>query len=192
MIQIFLFRIVLKIFAFGRNMANSEQKTIEKGIEFSDEKLIDIFEYPNLASKLIWQINSKNLLDITSQLIDLIKQEKISLKMALYLIDSTSKRRVKCIESYADLFQKLLNEFSCKLKPTSDDLSTLLFNRGFNFLDYEPSRKEEDIYNIFPKESPLYYIAWDKVDDLKIKFPNLYINNTIDFQFTPLDCACKF
>ncbi|EAX99764.1 hypothetical protein TVAG_367600 [Trichomonas vaginalis G3] len=52
--------------------------------------------------------------------------------------------------------------------------------------------KEEEILNLYSTKSPLYYIAWDKVDDLKSKFPNLDINEQIDYYITPLDCAIKY
>ncbi|EAY19673.1 hypothetical protein TVAG_432690 [Trichomonas vaginalis G3] len=53
--------------------------------------------------------------------------------------------------------------------------------------------KEEEILNLYSKESPLYYIAWDKVDDLKNKFPDLDINiNKRINDITPLDCAIKY
>ena len=51
--------------------------------------------------------------------------------------------------------------------------------------------KEEEILNLYSKESPLYYIAWDKVDELKSKFPNIDVNNRIDL-LTLLDCSIKF
>ncbi|EAX77873.1 hypothetical protein TVAG_557640 [Trichomonas vaginalis G3] len=52
--------------------------------------------------------------------------------------------------------------------------------------------KEEDILNIYSTKSPLFYIACDKVDDLKDKFPKLDINEKIDYEFTPLDCSIKY
>ncbi|EAY20089.1 hypothetical protein TVAG_365970 [Trichomonas vaginalis G3] len=52
--------------------------------------------------------------------------------------------------------------------------------------------KEEEILNLYPAESPLYYIAWDKVDDLKSKFPEFDINQTINNEITSLDCAIKY
>ncbi|EAX99567.1 hypothetical protein TVAG_104480 [Trichomonas vaginalis G3] len=52
--------------------------------------------------------------------------------------------------------------------------------------------EEEQILNLYSTESPLYYIAWYKVDDLKSKFPNLDIKEKIDYEITPLDCAIKY
>ncbi|EAY09503.1 hypothetical protein TVAG_102520 [Trichomonas vaginalis G3] len=51
--------------------------------------------------------------------------------------------------------------------------------------------KEKEILNLYSTESPLYYIEWDKVNDLKSKFPNLDINREIK-NITPLDCSIKY
>ncbi|EAX87272.1 hypothetical protein TVAG_058900 [Trichomonas vaginalis G3] len=51
--------------------------------------------------------------------------------------------------------------------------------------------KIEEILNLYSTESPLYYIAWDQVNDLKSKFPNLDINKMIN-NITPLNCAIKY
>ncbi|EAY08667.1 hypothetical protein TVAG_079250 [Trichomonas vaginalis G3] len=52
--------------------------------------------------------------------------------------------------------------------------------------------KEEEILNLYSTDSPLYYIAWDKVDDLKSKFPNLDIERGNDYTITPLECAILY
>ncbi|EAY14112.1 hypothetical protein TVAG_351600 [Trichomonas vaginalis G3] len=77
------------------------------------------------------------------------------------------------------------------IKPKNDKLASLLHYKGFRFENFRPYKKEEEILNLYSIESPLYYIAWDKVDDLKRKFPNLDINKNID-EFTPLDCALNY
>ncbi|EAX97307.1 hypothetical protein TVAG_123570 [Trichomonas vaginalis G3] len=50
---------------------------------------------------------------------------------------------------------------------------------------------KEEILNLYSTETPLYYIQWDKVDDLKSKFPNLDIKKEIN-KITPLDCSIKY
>ena len=75
--QIFFFHI----------MTSSEALTKEIECDFSDLKPIEIFEYPSQASKLIWDVNSNNILQTTSQIIDFIKNNRISIQMALYLIN---------------------------------------------------------------------------------------------------------
>ncbi|EAY11138.1 hypothetical protein TVAG_359180 [Trichomonas vaginalis G3] len=106
--------------------------------------------------------------------------------MALYLIDTISTLRVKNIAEYAKFYQNISKEFSLTIKPENKDLATLLSYNGF-----EPNKKEEDILNIYKKDSPLYFIAWDKIDDLKSKFRKLDVNKICD-GLTPLECACKF
>lgn len=112
--------------------------------------------------------------------------------MVLFLIDNISTLRVKYISSYTGLYQRILNEFSCIVKPMNGKLATLLFNKGFKFDNFKPQMNEEEIINLYDKESPLYYIAWDKIDELKTKFPTLEINPENVNIITPLDCACKF
>ncbi|EAX93972.1 hypothetical protein TVAG_429020 [Trichomonas vaginalis G3] len=51
--------------------------------------------------------------------------------------------------------------------------------------------KEEEILNIYPTDSPLFYIAWDKIDELKRKFPNLDVNKYIQPEY-PLNCAIQY
>ncbi|EAY04589.1 hypothetical protein TVAG_233250 [Trichomonas vaginalis G3] len=141
---------------------------------------------------MIWEVNSNNILEFSSQIIVLIKTGKISIKMILYLIDSFSKIRNKDIVLFADLYHKILDAFSCVIKPENDKLATLLFHKGFTFNNFTPYYEVDNILNIFSDDSPLHFIAWDKVDELKSKFPNLEIDETINFRFTPLDCACNF
>ncbi|EAY13971.1 hypothetical protein TVAG_491090 [Trichomonas vaginalis G3] len=111
--------------------------------------------------------------------------------MSLYLIDIISQIRVKDIKLFTELYEKILNEFSCIIKPKNEKLATLLHYKGFTFENFQ-LEIEEEILNIYSTESPLYYIAWDRVDDLKSKFPNLNINQKIDYTITPLDCAIKY
>ncbi|EAY21652.1 hypothetical protein TVAG_014190 [Trichomonas vaginalis G3] len=59
---------------------------------------------------------------------------------------------------------------------------------------YEPKNNRlESMYfgNLYSTESPLYYIAGDKVDELKSKFPKLDINKSLN-DITLLDCAIKY
>ncbi|EAY14435.1 hypothetical protein TVAG_426280 [Trichomonas vaginalis G3] len=173
-------------------MLSSEQSNNETEFDFSDIKPTEAFEYLNQASKKIWSINSNNILHISSQIIELITNNKISIQMSLHLIDIISQLRDKDIKLLAELYEKILNEFSCIIKPENVKLTTLLHYKGFKFEHFSPIKKEEDILNIYPTESPLYYIAWNKVDDLKSKFPNLDINKKINYEITPLNCAIKY
>ncbi|EAY22443.1 hypothetical protein TVAG_379220 [Trichomonas vaginalis G3] len=159
---------------------------------FLEPKPIEVFEYPNQVSKIIWDINPSNLAESSSQIVNLITGKKISIQMVLFLIDNISTLRVKYISSYTGLYQRILNEFSCIVKPMNGKLATLLFNKGFKFDNFKPQMNEEEIINLYDKESPLYYIAWDKIDELKTKFPTLEINPENANIITPLDCACKF
>ena len=172
-------------------MFSSEQPTNENECNYSDLKPIKVFEYLDQASKTIWGVNSNNILQISSQIIEFITNNKISIQMAVYLIDIFSQIRVKDIKLFTELYKQILNEFSCLIKPENEKLATLLYYKGFKFENYEPEMNEEEILNIYSTDSPFYYVAWDRVDDLKNKFPNLDINQEIN-EITPLDCAIKF
>ncbi|EAX88553.1 hypothetical protein TVAG_309840 [Trichomonas vaginalis G3] len=173
-------------------MLSSEQLKNEEGCDFGDIKPDEALKYPNQASKLIWNVNSDNILQTSSLIIEFIKSNKISSKMTLYLIDNFSQIRDKDIKLFTELHKKILNKFSCLIKPKNEKLAMLLYYRGFKFENFESEMKEEEILNLYSTESPLYYIAWDKVDDLKGKFPNLDINEEIDYEITPLNCAIKY
>ncbi|EAY21806.1 hypothetical protein TVAG_238320 [Trichomonas vaginalis G3] len=173
-------------------MLSTEQSKNESGFDFKDIKPNEVFEYPDQASKIIWSVNSNNILQISSQIIEFITNNKIPIQMSLYLIDIMSQIRVKDIKLFAELYLNILNEFSCLIKPKNEELATLLYYKGFKFENFEPKMKEEDILNIYSTKSPLFYIAWDKVDDLKDKFPKLDINEKIDYEFTLLDCSIKY
>ncbi|EAY16388.1 hypothetical protein TVAG_359970 [Trichomonas vaginalis G3] len=173
-------------------MTSSEQPKNENWCNFSDLKPIKVFEYPDQASKIIWSVNSNNIIQISSQIIELITTHKISIQMALYLIDVFSQIRVKEMKLFSELYQKITNKFSCIIQPKNVKLTTLLHYKGFKFQNFYPPMKEEEILNLYSTESPLYYIAWDKVDDLKSKFPKLDINEKIDYEITPLDCSIKY
>ncbi|EAY19285.1 hypothetical protein TVAG_451990 [Trichomonas vaginalis G3] len=171
-------------------MSSSEPKT-ENLRNYIDLKPINVFEYPDQASKIIWGVNCNNIIQISSQIIELITNNKIPIQMALYIIDIFSQIRIKEIKLFSELYQKILNAFSYIYKPQNNKLATLLHYQGFKFENFEPEIEEDEILNLYSTKSPLYYIAWDKVDDLKCKFPNLDINqNTNDI--TPLDCAIKY
>ncbi|EAX92127.1 hypothetical protein TVAG_224890 [Trichomonas vaginalis G3] len=172
-------------------MSSSEQQKNENSGIFSDIKPIKVFEYPDQTSKIIWSVNSNNILQITSQIIELITTNKISVQMALYLIDIISQIRVKEIKLYSELYQKISNEFSCIIQPKNLNLAALLYYKGLKFESFKAFMTEEEILNLFSTESPLYYIAWDKVNDLKNKFPNLDLEKKIN-DITPLDCAIKY
>ncbi|EAY19709.1 hypothetical protein TVAG_433050 [Trichomonas vaginalis G3] len=172
-------------------MSSSEQPKDENWCNYSDITPIKVFEYPNQASKIIWSVNSNNIIQISSQIIELITASKITIQMALYLIDIFSQFRVKDIKLFSELYQKISNKFSCIIQPKNEKLATLLHYKGFKFENFEPEMKEAEILNLYPPKSALYYIAWDKVDDLKSKFPNLDINKEIN-KITPLDCSIKF
>ncbi|EAX89502.1 hypothetical protein TVAG_324810 [Trichomonas vaginalis G3] len=172
-------------------MSSSEQSKNENVCYFGDIKPIKEFEYPNQASKIIWGVNSNNILQISSQIIELITNNKISIQMAVYLIDIFSQIRVEDLKLFTELYKQILNKFSCLIKPENEKLATLLYYKGFKFENYEPKMKEEEILNRYSTETPLYYISLDRVDDLKNKFPNLDINQEIN-DITPLDCAIKF
>ncbi|EAY11313.1 hypothetical protein TVAG_344070 [Trichomonas vaginalis G3] len=172
-------------------MTSSEQPKKENWFNYSDLKPIKVFEYPDQAAKIIFGVNSKNIEQITSQIMELITTHKISIKMALYLIDISSQILVKKTKLFAELYQKISNAFSYIYEPKSKRLATLLHYQGFKFENFKPEMKIGEILDLYSTESPLYYIAWDKVDDLKSKFPNLDINQEIN-EITPLDCAIKY
>ncbi|EAY23571.1 hypothetical protein TVAG_119070 [Trichomonas vaginalis G3] len=112
--------------------------------------------------------------------------------MALCLIDNLSKIRVKEIELFAELYQKISNEFSFIIKPNNERLATILHYKGLRFENFVAKLTQEEILNLYSTETPLFYIAWDKVDDLKNKFPNLELAKKINDEITPLDCAIKY
>ncbi|EAX87111.1 hypothetical protein TVAG_254650 [Trichomonas vaginalis G3] len=172
-------------------MSGSTQPANEIECSFCNIKLIDAFEYPSQASKLIWDVNSENILQASSQIIDFINTNKIPIKMAIYLIDIISQLREKNIKLLADLYQAISNKFSCTIQPRNEKLTSLLHYRGFKFANFRPKMKEEDIINVYSIDSALHYIAYDKVDELKIKFPYLDIAREIN-EITPLDCAIKY
>ncbi|KAI5491662.1 protein ubiquitination, partial [Trichomonas vaginalis G3] len=172
-------------------MSSSEQPKNVNWCISNDLKPIKVFEYPDQASKIIWGVNSNNIIQISSQIIELTTTHKISIQMALYLIDIFSQILVKEIKLFSELYQKISNTFSYIHEPKNKRLATLLHYKGIKFEKFEPEMKEEEIFNLYPTDSPLYYIAWDKVDDLKSKFPNLDINEKID-NIKPLNCAIKY
>ncbi|EAY07701.1 hypothetical protein TVAG_117820 [Trichomonas vaginalis G3] len=111
--------------------------------------------------------------------------------MAFYFIDIFSNIRLKDIELFAELYQTLSTEFSHIIKPNNDRLASLLYYKGLKFKQFKPQLDKEEIINLYSKESPLYYIAWDKFDGLKYGFPNLEVNSKIN-SISPLDCAIKY
>ncbi|KAI5503252.1 spectrin binding [Trichomonas vaginalis G3] len=173
-------------------MSSTKQPVNEGECNFSSLKPIEPFKYPSQASKIISEVNSNNILTSSAEIIDLIKTNKISINMAIYLISAFSEIREKDINLFSEFYQKISNEFSCVIKPNNIKLATLLHYKGFNFEKFKPKMTEEAILNLYSKESPLYYIAWDLVDDLKSKFPNLKINTKVDDEIKPLDCAIKY
>ena len=160
-------------------MLSSEQLKNEEGCDFGDIKPDEALKYPNQASKLIWNVNSDNILQTSSQIIEFIKSNKIPIQMTLHMIDIFSQIREKDIKLFTELYEKILNEFSCLIKPENEKLAMLLYYKCFKFENFKPEI-EEEILNLYSTESPLYYIAWDNIDDLKSKFPNLDINEEID------------
>ncbi|EAY12083.1 hypothetical protein TVAG_039310 [Trichomonas vaginalis G3] len=171
-------------------MISSEQPKKENWCNHSDLKPINVLEYPDQASKIIWDVNSNNIIQISSQIIELITTHKITIQMALHLIDIFSQIRVKEIKLFSELYQKISNAFSCIKEPENKKLAMLLHYKGFKFENFKPNMNEEEILNLYLTNSHLYYIAWDKFDELKSQFPNLDINKRIK-DITPLDCAIK-
>ncbi|EAY18632.1 hypothetical protein TVAG_062370 [Trichomonas vaginalis G3] len=161
-------------------------------LDFSNRKPIEVLKYPDQASKVIFGVSPTNIIQTSSQTIELIKNKKITIQMAIHLIQIFSKIRPKKIQLFAELYQNISNEFSHFIKPKNKKLAALLYYRGFRFESYEPEIEEEKIINLYPIESPFYYIAWDKIDDLKNKFPNLEINTRASDGLSPLDCAIKY
>ena len=107
-------------------MSSSEESRKETGCDFNDIKPIKVFEYPDQASKIIWGVDSNNILQTSSQIIELITNNKISTQMALYLIDIISQIRVKEIKLFSELYQKISNAFSYIHEPENKILATLL------------------------------------------------------------------
>ena len=93
-------------------MSSSESPKTEIKQDFSDITPNDVFKYPNEASKIIWQVNSSNILQSSSKIIDLINSNKITVEMAFYLISFISKLRAKDIKLFAELYQKMSSTFS--------------------------------------------------------------------------------
>lgn len=93
-------------------MSCSEEAAIDDFNDFSNINPIDVFEYPCKASKLIWDINSNNVLQQSLQIIELIKSNKISIQMVFHLVDIYSRLRYKDVVNFADFYQKISNEFS--------------------------------------------------------------------------------
>ena len=57
-------------------MLNSEQSKNEIGCDFGSIKPIEVCEYPNRVSKMIWSVNSNNILQASSQIIEFITNKK--------------------------------------------------------------------------------------------------------------------
>ncbi|EAY11052.1 hypothetical protein TVAG_044760 [Trichomonas vaginalis G3] len=172
-------------------MTSSEQPKNENWFNCCGLKPINVFKYPSQASKIIWGVNYNNILQTSSQIIELIKSNKIPIQMTLNLIDIFSQIRDKEIKLFSELYQKISNAFSYINEPENEKLATLLHYQGFKFENFKPKMTEAEILNLYPQKSPLYYIAWDKVDDLKCKFPNLDINQETN-DIAPLDCAIRY
>lgn len=163
----------------------------------NDENLLETLHYMDQASKIIWDLNSKNGIEISCKLNELIKSQKITIDIVLFIIDSFSILRKKEINLFTEFYLQMSNGVTSYIKPVNKRLKTLLHYKGLKFHNFEPKCSEEDILNLYDKESPLYYIAWDKVDELKSKFPDLDVdvaikNKNLDNKCTPLECACKY
>ncbi|EAY08405.1 hypothetical protein TVAG_269310 [Trichomonas vaginalis G3] len=162
-----------------------------KMVRVSDKTPTEEINYHNRASKMINELNSDNIFIAFSEITNFIKKYKMSVQYALSLIDSFSHIRPNDIKLFTELYFKLSNYFSCIIKPKNEKLTTLLHYKGLKFENFEPKINEEEILNIYPTESPLYYIVWDKVDELKSNFPNIEIDQKIN-EITPFDCAIKY
>ncbi|EAY04329.1 hypothetical protein TVAG_069780 [Trichomonas vaginalis G3] len=173
-------------------MPKSKRSVNATECDFNDMKPIEVFKYPSQTSKIICDVNTNNLLQISSQIIDLVKTNKVTIQMVLYLIDAFSQIRVKEVKLFTELYLKLSNEFSCIIQPRNEKLAALLHYQGLKFENFEPKKKEEEILNIYSTESPLYYIVCDKVDDLKSKFPDLDLKQMYAKELTSFDCAIKY
>ncbi|EAY17332.1 hypothetical protein TVAG_266950 [Trichomonas vaginalis G3] len=169
-----------------------EYKFVE---DFSNAELLDIFVIPNQASKIIWDVNSNNIKQISSQIICLVKNNKINIQMIHYLIDKFSEMREKDIEIFAELYQGITNEIPYNIKPTNKRLADLLYYKGHRYSndkDFSPKKTEEEALYIYSTESPLYCIAWDDINGLKSKFPDSSIEKLIWYKMHPIDYAIKY
>ena len=108
-------------------MSCSEQTSIEDFNDFNNINPIDVFEYPCKASKIIWDINSNNVLQQSLQIIELIKSNKIPINMVFHLVDIYSNLRWKDIGNFGEFSLKILNEFSCHYIFTNRRLRNLLY-----------------------------------------------------------------
>ncbi|EAX89846.1 hypothetical protein TVAG_448770 [Trichomonas vaginalis G3] len=172
--------------------------------EIRNSKPLEVFEYPIQASNIIWEVDSSNLAESMTKIINLIKDKKIPVQMALYLIDCTSVLKRKLIAEYTEFYEKISKKFSIMIRPFNFKMAILLYYRGLKFDKFspevdtkyyetvDPQSKQEEILNIYSKDSPLYYIAWDKIDELKAKFPDIDINEQINREVTPLECAIQY
>ncbi|EAY04172.1 hypothetical protein TVAG_009800 [Trichomonas vaginalis G3] len=140
-------------------MTSSGQPKNENWSNYCDLKPNKVFEYPDQASKMIWGVNSNNNIQLSSQIIELITTNKITIQMALHLIDVFSQIRDKEIKLFSELYQKVSNAFSYIHKPKNNRLATLLHYQGFKFENFKPEIEEGEILNLYSTNSPLYYIA---------------------------------
>ena len=158
-----------------------------------DIKLIDYFENPHLVTILLWNLNSTNFEETSSKLFQMISSSQASPQNVLNLISKFSNFQEKRIVEYTRLYEMILKEFNLNLEPNSYILTSLLYYRGVIFDEYFRSCfSEERIIDIYPKDSPYYYIVWDKIDELKSKFKDLDPNFKYNKFFTPLEVACQF
>ncbi|EAY01448.1 hypothetical protein TVAG_490360 [Trichomonas vaginalis G3] len=154
-------------------MSGSEKQTNEIECNFMDLKPIEVLKYPSQASHIIWYLDSNYILQESTKIVDFINENKISVQMAIYLIDIFSQIRVKDIKLFTEFYQMISNEFSYITKPKNEKLATLLYYNGFEFENFEPKMEEEDILNLISTEFPFYNSEWDEIDDHKCKSLNL-------------------
>ena len=169
-------------------MSSSEQE--ESYMNLSNIELIEEIKYPDRASKIIWSINSNNILQVSSEIIELIQNNKITVQMVRNLLEKISYIRRKDINLFAELYVQLLNGCPQMVYTEHSNLSKLIYYKRHKSDKY--NSEVEEVLNLYPKDSPLYYIAWDKVDDLKTKFPNLDVNKNFHFSYSSLDCALEY
>ena len=84
-------------------MSSLEQLKNENWCNYRGLKPNKVFECPDQASKMIWGVNSNNIIQLSSQIIKLITTNKITIQMALRL------------NSYLSLFYYIIFLLICNI-----------------------------------------------------------------------------
>ncbi|EAY16437.1 hypothetical protein TVAG_004680 [Trichomonas vaginalis G3] len=156
------------------------------------ECLVPIYEVENA----IWNATS---LDEVDTIYMIIENNKVPHDYVARLIDFVSKRRLKNMKIYVNLFSKIFEEKFSSLK-INPDLGMVLSDIGIKTSYYGSSKHPDEIYNIFPENTVFRAVAFDDIQfllscqsDTEFNInDSAKIHSMDDETLTLLDISCKF